>query len=190
MLKEDLDNACSYPFVLGTPMRSMDSESIILMGPFYFDTFHDSTTKNYLWVINILKNPPHIYTIIRKRECKEAIGKLRAKYFIDKRAWRSNCFLLSLTESCKRLFSRCAPQKFSSSHLYRFLFAQSQLSFSLNKAHPGVIVSVMIPMVFWREFNAKNYRVFVTLPSSTFETCIICFICLNRFFHTHINIFL
>lgn len=34
--------------VLGTPMRSMDLESIILMGPFYLDTFHDSMAKNYL----------------------------------------------------------------------------------------------------------------------------------------------
>lgn len=115
------------------------------------------------------KKPTHIYTIIRKSEYKQAIGELRDKYFIDRRAWRSNCFLLSLTENCKTLFSRCAPQMFSSSHPYRFFFAQSQLSFPLNKAHPGVIVSIMIPVVFWREFNAKNYRVFFTLLSTTFK---------------------
>lgn len=108
----------------------------------------------------ILKKMPHIYNIIRKREYKEAIRKsgLRTKYFIDTRAWRSNCFLLSLAESCKRLFSRRTPHTFSSSYPSRFLLAQSQLSFPLNKAHPRVIVSVVIPMVFWRSLIPRITR--------------------------------
>lgn len=138
--------------------------------------------------------PPlqRIYTINRKREYKEAIGNrgLKPKYFIETRAWRSNHFLLSLTESCNRLFSRSIHHMFSSSYPSRFFLAQSQLSFPLNKAHPGVIVSVMIPMVFWREFNATNYRVIVTLPSTTFKAWIMCFICLKLFFQVCVCVYI